>query len=306
MVALSTQRSRAAVAWDRVLSTEDATRQALQGAYLRLGRGGDGSDLLLLDSLDGLLHLSRVFLQIQDGLAHLLLTGKGMLKVTLGLLPRELRRRTARHWCWRWQGQWRGLRRGQGFLVRRGRLALKENGQHDFESVGAIRLTLLEFLHESLVGSGVGCAHVAQCLDVSSLFAAHCLWSSISRSLSKDLRRCLLLEGRWTHSCGHPTTAYINGATGAALEIHNMKARFEQMNKTVNQLKEANKDNRAGLAHRTQQAEQVGKALDQISDGLQQTMASCQSAANALQQRRQNPMVPTPEQIQTSAQRGGQ
>jgi ABC-type transporter Mla subunit MlaD len=85
-----------------------------------------------------------------------------------------------------------------------------------------------------------------------------------------------------------------------------MKARFEQMNKTVNQLKEANKDNRAGLAHLTQQAEQVGKALDQISDGLQQTMASCQSAANALQQRRQNPTLPTPEQTQASAQKGGQ
>jgi hypothetical protein len=37
-----------------------------------------------------------------------------------------------------------------------------------------------------------------------------------------------------------------------------------------------------------------------ISDGLQQSMATCQSAVNMLQQRRQNPIVPTPEQIQAS------
>lgn len=35
--------------------------------------------------------------------------------------------------------------------------------------------------------------------------------------------------------------AYTNGTSGAALELHNMKAGFEQMNKTVKKLKTAKK-----------------------------------------------------------------
>ncbi|KAG9693162.1 hypothetical protein KCU95_g11108, partial [Aureobasidium melanogenum] len=69
---------------------------------------------------------------------------------------------------------------------------------------------------------------------------------------------------------GTRTIAYINGTTGAACE-----------------------------------AEHVGKALDNISGTIQQSITMCQSAIDELQQPRPAQQVPTTQQIAASAQRGG-
>ncbi|KAH0340598.1 hypothetical protein KCU81_g6724, partial [Aureobasidium melanogenum] len=67
---------------DGVLVAHDAARETAQAGDVGSGRsaGASGDLLLFLEGLNGLLHLARVLLQTQNGPAHLLLTGEGMLK----------------------------------------------------------------------------------------------------------------------------------------------------------------------------------------------------------------------------------
>ncbi|KAG9676424.1 hypothetical protein KCU99_g2713, partial [Aureobasidium melanogenum] len=80
-----------------------------------------------------------------------------------------------------------------------------------------------------------------------------------------------------------------------------MKARFEQMNKTVNQLKETNEDNLEGLAHLNKQAQSVGKVHDDMTSSMisRRTSSPPDSTLSKL-----NSTLPTPEQTQASAQKG--
>ncbi|KAG9658627.1 hypothetical protein KCU95_g14889, partial [Aureobasidium melanogenum] len=86
-----------------------------------------------------------------------------------------------------------------------------------------------------------------------------------------------------------------------------MKVRFEQMNKTVNQLKEANQDNLEGLAHLHKQAQSVGKAHDDMTSSMisRRTSSPPNSTLSKLKQTHPNSTDPTPKQIDAPAQKGG-